>query len=64
MFYLKGGTLIQRHHTSTEKKCCLISVTPLLLLSSRDSERERLCATLTTQTQSPEILVCLSDYKK
>lgn len=41
MFYLKGGTLIQRHHTSTEKKCCLISVTPLLLLSSSDREGER-----------------------
>lgn len=50
MFYLKGRTLIQRHHTSTEKKCCLISVTPVLLLSS-DRERRR-CATLATQTSS------------
>lgn len=41
MFYLKGRTLIQRHHSSTEKKCCLISVTPLLLPSSRKRERER-----------------------
>lgn len=43
MFYLKGRTLIQRHHSSTEKKCCLISVTPLLLPSSRKREREAMC---------------------
>lgn len=41
MFYLKEGTLIQRHHSSTVKKCCLISVTPLLLLSSSHEGRER-----------------------
>lgn len=51
MFYLKGRTLIQRHHTSSEMKCCLISVTPLLRLSS-SVERERLYATLTIQASS------------
>lgn len=66
MFYLKERALIQRHHTSTEKKCCLISVTPLLLLSSSSGrERERLCATLATQTASLlRVSVCLSDLKK
>lgn len=61
MFYLKGRTLIQRHHSSTEKKCCLISVTPLLLPSSRKREREAMCHSCHTDILSPEILVCLSD---
>lgn len=50
MFYLKGRTLIQRHHSSTEKKCCLISVTPLLLPSSRKRERETMCHSCHTVT--------------